>query len=252
MRIRLIRALFNLSRIYSRWIGPKEAVFFATSEYTGHKDVRPIKIASKCIYVRTSTPDLNIALSWLIEGEYDDVESSNVSVIVDAGAHIGISSIYFACKYPRAQIFAIEPESDNYNLLLINTYKYKNIIPLKAAIWGQQTARSILDRLTGTWGYTISETDNRTIPTGQKVDCITVKSLLEKYNLETIDILKMDIEGSEQNVLENSEAWIDKVKIISAELHDRICTGCERAFYNATKEFARFEKNGEKVTAYRE
>jgi hypothetical protein len=89
------------------------------------------------------------------------------------------------------------------------------------------------------------------LPTGQQVCCITIGSLLDKYDLDTIDILKMDIEGSEKNVLENSEDWIDKVKIITAELHDRICMGCDRAFYLATREFARFEKDGEKVTAYR-
>ena len=71
------------------------------------------------------------------------------------------------------------------------------------------------------------------------------------YGIESIDLLKMDIEGGEKDVLENAQGWIDCVDTITVELHDRICMGCDRAFYLATKDFVRFEKQGEKVTAYR-
>ena len=249
--VRTIRKFFKHGRIYSRWIGFKEAVFFVIAECTNSTSLRLINIANEQLYVRTAAPDLRIAANWLVAAEYDSIESSNASVIIDARAHIGISSIYFAKKYPGAKVFAIEPEQENYDLLLKNINRYKNIIPIHAALWGQQSIRPIQNRLTGSWGYTVSETTNKTLPTGQQVCCITIGSLLDKYDLDTIDILKMDIEGSEKNVLENSEDWIDKVKIITAELHDRICMGCDRAFYLATREFARFEKDGEKVTAYR-
>ncbi len=74
---------------------------------------------------------------------------------------------------------------------------------------------------------------------------------MEKYSIDKIDLLKMDIEGGEKNVLENSSDWIDSVDIITVELHDRICVGCDRAFYLSTKDFKTFEKHGEKITAYK-
>ena len=74
---------------------------------------------------------------------------------------------------------------------------------------------------------------------------------MQNYDIDTIDIFKMDIEGGEKDVLEDATEWMGKVDVFTAELHDRICMGCDRAFYLATKDFVRFEKHGEKVTAYR-
>jgi len=236
---------------YPRWIGFREAAFFFIAALINRKSLRLINIANEHLYVRTATPDLSVALSCLVGGEYGNIQSSNPSVIIDAGAYIGASAIYFARKYPDAKVFAIEPEQGNYDILLRNVEKCKNIIPIRAAVCGQEGARMIQDRSTGPWGYTVSETDNKTASTGQQVDCITIGSLLNDYNLHCIDILKMDIEGGERDVLEKCDDWISTVKIITAELHDRICVGCDRAFYLATREFTHFERNGEKVTAYR-
>ena len=136
-------------------------------------------------------------------------------------------------------------------MLVKNTNRYKNIVPIKAALWGSNCTRTVQNRFTGAWGYTVTETTNKTEPPGQQVNCITIDSLLKDYHIDRIDILKMDIEGGEKEVLERAEGWSGKVKIISAELHDKICIGCDRAFYLATKEFTRFEKFAEKVTAYR-
>jgi len=236
---------------YFKWIGFKEGVLFLILNRMKRKCLRKVHLANEDLYVRTATSDLNVVATCLITKEYGNIELSDPSVIIDAGANIGASAIYFSRKYPHAKIFAIEPEQENYDILLKNTNKFKNIIPVKAALWGQKETRVIQDRLTGPWGHTVSETNNKTRSTGQEVGCITISSLLNDHNLHHIDLLKMDIEGGEKNVLENSDDWIGKVNVISAELHDRICMGCDRAFYLATKDFARFEKNGEKVTAYR-
>jgi FkbM family methyltransferase len=45
-----------------------------------------------------------------------------------SGAKIGTSSIFFARKYPNAEIIAIEPKSGNFSMLKKNTEPYKNII----------------------------------------------------------------------------------------------------------------------------
>ena len=74
---------------------------------------------------------------------------------------------------------------------------------------------------------------------------------MKEHDIDSIDLLKMDIEGAEKDVLEKSSGWIDRVDVLCAELHDRICMGCDRAFYLATKDFRTFERHGEKITAYR-
>ncbi|MEE8058296.1 MAG: FkbM family methyltransferase [Pseudomonadales bacterium] len=237
---------------YIRWLGFKDACYFLIADFLKYKTLRLITIAGEALYARTSTPDIKVAVSCLIHEEYKNIRHADPHVIVDAGANIGTSSMYFAKKYPNAKIFAIEPEQENYDVLVKNISQYRNVIPIKAALWSQKETRVLQDRDTGAWGYTVSTVDEGSSSTGQETQCITVSSLMSDHGIDSIDIFKMDIEGGEKDVLADAGSWIDKVDVLTTELHDRICMGCDRAFYLATKDFTHFEKQGEKVTAYRQ
>ena len=220
-------------------------------EVLKRENERDLLINGYKIKVRTNSCDIDVAFNSFCDKEYDEIKLKDPKIIIDAGANIGTSSIFFAKKYPEALIFSIEPEVSNFLLLKHNTRKYKNITPIKSAIWGNNCRRTIQNRNTGSWGYTISETTNKTEPTGQDIECITINSIMKDYEIEKIDLLKMDIEGGEKDVLENSKDWMDLVDTITVELHDKINMGCDRAFYLATTQFEKFEKSGEKITAYR-
>lgn len=69
-----------------------------------------------------------------VSNEYDFLVETQPQIIVDAGANIGLASIYFANNYPEAKIIAIEPEQSNFELLKKNVAPYPNIIPLQAAL----------------------------------------------------------------------------------------------------------------------
>ena len=60
---------------------------------------------------------------------------SEPRVIIDAGANIGISTIYFANRFPNAKVIAIEPEESNFELLKINCENYPNVKLVRAAVW---------------------------------------------------------------------------------------------------------------------
>ena len=213
--------------------------------------VRRVNIGGTDITVRTNTSDLIVAVNCLHDKEYDTIRCSDPRVIIDAGAYIGASTMFFAEKFPHARIIAVEPAEGNFELLRENTKIFSNVTAVKAAIWSTTEIRTLKHRHTSYWGLTVTDTQNRVEPTGQQIDCITVASLMETYGIEKIDLFKMDIEGGEKNVLENSADWIDAVDILTVELHDRICAGCTEAFHQATRQFAHFETHGEKVTAYR-
>jgi FkbM family methyltransferase len=213
--------------------------------------LRLVTINGAQVYVRTNTPDLEVAFSSLYDKEYGSIRLSNPKIIIDAGANIGTSSIFFAKQFPNARIFAVEPEASNFQLLQKNLKQYPNVVAVQAAFWGTSGTRKIQNRFTGHWGYTVAETTNRTQETGQEINCVTMDSFMNEHGIESIDLLKMDIEGGEKDVLENSQEWIGSVSAMTIELHDRIIMGCSRAFYLATKDFIVFETHGEKVTAYR-
>jgi len=57
---------------------------------------------------------------------------------------------------------------------------------------------------------------------------------MKQFNVDHIDILKIDIESSEKELFEeNFEKWLPKVKVVIIELHDRMKEGCTRSFFKA-------------------
>ena len=59
----------------------------------------------------------------------------------------------------------------------------------------------------------------------QRVRAITMDTLMRENGIESIDFLKIDIEGAEVEVFE-TYPWIKKVRVIAIELHDRVRFGC--------------------------
>ena len=70
-----------------------------------------------------------------------------------------------------------------------------------------------------------------------RIKAMTVMDIMNFVNMENIDFLKIDIEGSEREIFSDlkSKEWIRRSKVISCELHDRFLPGCSEAFHNAIK-----------------
>ena len=185
------------------------------------------------VFLRSNTSDIKVFESVAFAGLYDSVacDAPGERTIVDLGANIGLSSIHFANRYPDARIISVEPDPENFRLLLLNTKAYPAITAVKAAIWSADRNLSIHDPGRGPWGMKVAEGS----PQNQiEVRGVTMQSLIEEHGLKSIDILKIDIEGAEADVFSNScAAWLDMVKVIVIELHDRYAAGCSQAFYSA-------------------
>ncbi|MFC1559021.1 FkbM family methyltransferase [Gemmatimonadota bacterium] len=212
---------------------------------------RKVCIEGVNLIIRPGTSDLRVAFSSLVHGEYNDIELDDAAVIIDAGANIGTSAIAFSKRYPNAMIIAIEPETSNFTLLEENARLWSNIWPVKAALTARDGERLLLDRGTGPWGYTVTDSQQTIGELGQEVRCVTVTGVLDQFDITSIDILKLDIEGGEKEVLESADEWIERVRVLVAELHDGIIPGCEDAFRRATQLFKEKSVFGEKVVAYR-
>jgi hypothetical protein len=76
---------------------------------------------------------------------------------------------------------------------------------------------------------------------------MTVDKIMQDYNLEKVDILKIDIEGAEKEVFTDTSSWIEKVNSIIIELHERMKAGCNRSFYCGSNGFDNEWKQGENV-----
>ena len=111
-----------------------------------NRDVGRVPFGQKTghLFLRPGTADQKLYDQIFVENEYD-LDLADPSFIVDAGAYIGLSSIYFACKYPNATVVAIEPEESNFSVLLKNTKKYPKIKPERAGLWSRTSLLVIQD-----------------------------------------------------------------------------------------------------------
>ncbi|ENX56505.1 MULTISPECIES: FkbM family methyltransferase [Acinetobacter] len=201
------------------------------------------------VKLRMPSSDVWVYKQIFVDDEYKFDVIIEPKVIVDAGANIGLTSIYFSEKFPNTTIIALEPERNNFNLLCENIKNYPNIIPLEAALWDKNTRINLCNAGLGDWGFMTEDLnhESKNMKIEHDVQAFTVNDILSKYNLDKIDILKIDIEGAEKEVFFDTSTWINQVDALIVELHDRIKEGCSRSFYSNTDGFLTEWYRGENI-----
>jgi predicted O-methyltransferase YrrM len=93
------------------------------------------------VYYRAGSSDMYLIYMILIKegakAEYWLPEEFKPKVILDIGANIGITSLYYANKYPEAKIYSFEPVPVNYELLEKNLKEYENVKTFNVALGAQ-------------------------------------------------------------------------------------------------------------------
>ncbi len=170
--------------------------------------------------------------------------------IIDLGANVGFASIYFANRFPNSRIIALEPETANFQAAQKNVQPYKNIQLLHAAVWNKEMEVDVVDNGYGEAAFMIEE--NAEIATN-KVPAYTIPHLMQMAGAKNhVDIIKMDIEGSEKDLFEfGYEEWLPNVKLLIVETHDRYKPGCSNALFKAVGKYDfSLELSGENMILY--
>jgi FkbM family methyltransferase len=144
----------------------------------------------------------------------------NVRVIVDCGANIGITSLFLAARYPHATILSVEPHPENFALLETNVAQVSRISPIRACVTATPQSAVRFTANQAAWGNRIA-----TGADGVLVPAITIDELCDQNGLTKIDLLKLDIEGAEEQVLE-SGTFLTRTEHIIVELHGRYGFEC--------------------------
>lgn len=182
--------------------------------------------------LRTKTSDLAVYEKVVFNEEYRLPDGLTPKTIIDAGANIGLSALYYSNQYPDALVVAIEPEESNFELLVDNVGTCKNIRSIKGAIWNKSEPIKLSGHELSFCGFQVESNDSE-----DSVFGMTMDELMLNCDLKHIDILKMDIEGAEKEVFEASSSWIQKVGFIVIELHERMKPGCVQVVEDATSGF---------------
>jgi FkbM family methyltransferase len=170
------------------------------------------------MFIRKGTTDSEVFQAIFIRRNYYVPVDIDPRLIIDGGAYVGYSSIYFSLKYPKAKIIAVEPNDSNFEILEKNTRTFPNIQRIKAGLWYRNAPLKISDVGFGHWAYRTEEAEETE---ASSLQGITVSSLLADSGLDRVDILKLDIEGAEKKIFAyDCEAWLRRVNILAAEIHD--------------------------------
>ncbi len=147
---------------------------------------------------------------------YEYISKTENPIILDCGANMGLSVLFFAKHYPNATIIAFEPEEPIYNILKRNVEAYglQNVTLHKKAVWYEETTLQFFTDKG--MGGSIANVYTNQEPT--LVETIIMSDFLK----EKVDFLKMDIEGAEYKVLKSCGALLQNVENIFVEYHSFI------------------------------
>ena len=159
--------------------------------------------------LRNSTSDLLTFAEVIMSKEYQLVvdfikenKQKEPKLIIDVGANIGLTTVFFKSHFPNSRIICIEPDQDNSTILKknISVNNLDKCEVLINGIWHSdqklQLSNDFRDGLS--WSTRVIAQENGEI-TG-----LSIESLLKKCQQEVIDILKLDIEGTEFELFRHS------------------------------------------------
>jgi FkbM family methyltransferase len=174
------------------------------------------------VYLRTFRGDLGIFYEsfWQKVYSVDIQRKDNGLIFVDAGAHIGMASLFFLEHYNTAMVYSIEPDSSNIRLLrknLSTEIAANQVTVIPCAISGNE-GTALLDNSGWSYNSRLKEGSHLSVD-GEFVPVKTMDNIIREYNINHIDLLKIDIEGSESGLFADNTDWLKIVKILIIEIH---------------------------------
>jgi FkbM family methyltransferase len=157
--------------------------------------------------------ELRVLEAIFLGRQYDLELVADPHVVVDLGSNIGASVVWFRTRFPRARIIAVEPDPTTFESLRMNTSQLTQLDLVNAAV-GSFDGTAELRRSGASWSTSLV---NGT-PTGEQVSVRRLSTILEDLDVDQVDVLKVDIEGSEYELFSDLGS-VSPVEVIVAELH---------------------------------
>ena len=178
------------------------------------------------------------------KNEYFFNSKNSKPIIFDCGANIGFATIFFKWLYPESEIYAFEPDKITFEILKKNVLqnKLKNVYLFNNAITDKNGKVDFFVDLKSPGSLLMTTKQERMPKEKVTVNCIALSSLIKEKKIPQIDFVKMDIEGSEKEAIQDLDKN-NQLKIIIKlviEYHHNI--GNHKS---SLSEFLKvFEKNG--------
>lgn len=222
-----------------------------------------IRGVSRPVWLRPGVSDWILMERIFLDREYDPLSRAHdeamdrlraatlgrgrTPLIVDCGANIGLSAIWFAERFPDAVVVAVEPEPGNFAMLARNARGFPTIVPLRAAISDRNASVALTNAHGTPWAWQVRECEAGDTAT------VTLPEILARHPGCELLLVKVDIEGFETCLFRGATEWVDRVPLMIFEPHDWMLpwSGAGDAFIAALSRHPRdYLIRGENMFAY--
>ena len=142
------------------------------------------------------------------------VAEGNTPLIIDLGANVGASPLWFGSRFPECRVVAVEPDASNVTMCRENLAHVPNVELLEAAIGCTPGAVDLVDNDRGKWGVTTVRNE------AGAVRVCTIDEIVRGRADLRLFLVKIDIEGFESDLFAANTDWVDRAKVVIIEPHD--------------------------------
>ncbi|MDQ3607426.1 MAG: FkbM family methyltransferase [Actinomycetota bacterium] len=167
-------------------------------------------------YVVGDRSELDVLDGVFLHQDYDVPLERPPTTIMDLGSNAGATIHYFRARYPEAAIIGLEPDPDTFARLCRNVRGLPNVTVRREAV-GARDGEAILAHSQLSWASALGSAHGP----GIKVSTRNLDSLMNELGLDSIDLLKLDVEGAEHEVLEGFTRMGDVAAVVG-EYHPGI------------------------------
>ncbi len=180
----------------------------------GYQDIKLVVDSDREYYGRRSIDGEPETFRWIEES----MDAS--SVFYDIGANVGVYSLIAARRHPGIHIVAFEPAGPNYGILVANMSLNKVVIPLLPVALGERTG-------IGTFAYSTLRAGGARHKLGGQTDYVfqhpviayRLDELMQKFHLTPPTHLKIDVDGTERDILRGAERAMENVRSMIVEIN---------------------------------
>ncbi len=160
--------------------------------------------------------------AWIRAAYERTLAAGEVPLIVDCGANIGLSALYFASHLPKAKIIGIEPARDNVEVARLNTAHVPLIEIVEAAVYDSMASLEIADLDADKCAYRVQAASDGS---ETSVAAVTIDDIMQRHGAKRNLIVKVDIEGGEHALFRSNTSWLDRTDLLIVETHDWLFPG---------------------------
>jgi len=177
-----------------------------------------ITFSGKSLRIVDSASFLSMYEEIVLREIYRFTPSQENPLIIDCGANIGLSVIYFKLRYPGARVITFEPDRLIFKFLQSNieTFGFSDVQLINKAVWKEETILQFWSE-GGASGQLLTEPDVTGIPKSNIIEVPTIR--LREYLNNNIDFLKIDIEGAEVELISDCYELLPNVNNLFIEYH---------------------------------